>query len=186
MDKEIWKKIPFNLDYEVSNLGKIRHLTKTIYDINNGGYKTLNKITILKGYKNQKGYLRVEIPNGINATYQIHRLVAQAFIPNPDNKPQINHINGIKTDNRVENLEWCTNSENQKHAWKLGLNKASKKKQKHIIQYDKNKNIIKKWSSIKEASNKLNICYPCISSCCLHRYGYKTAGGYIWEYQERK
>ncbi len=71
---------------------------------------------------NSKGYLKVNVcNNGIKCTKLIHRLIAECFIPNPLNKRQVNHKNGIKTDNRIENLEWCSNSENQKHAYKTGL-----------------------------------------------------------------
>ena len=104
--------------------------------------------------------------------------------------PQVNHIDGNKQNNRVDNLEWCNNSENQLHAWKLGLQTPYWKgkfgkdhiQSKKVMQYDKNKNLIKIWDSVNEASKTLNIDDASISRCCLH-YKYRhTAGGFIWEY----
>lgn len=109
---------------------------------------------------------------------KVHRLVAEAFIPNLDNKPQVNHINGIKTDNRVENLEWCTNSENQLHAYKNGLEKP--KCQRKVKQYGLDGVFIKQFEYISDAEKELNIDGSSISSCCRNKR--KTAGGYIWKY----
>jgi hypothetical protein len=88
----------------------------------NGTVFSLKRRKFLKIGVNQKGYLMVDICiKGVKKKKLIHRLLAQAFIPNPFNKPQVNHINGIKIDNRIENLEWTTNSENQKHAYNSKL-----------------------------------------------------------------
>ena len=111
--------------YQISDLGRVKSLSRFI---SNGTGFHLSEDRILKPNILAKGYFQVDLKNRSKRKgLQVHRLVAMAFIPNPNNYPQINHINGDKQDNRVENLEWCTNSMNQKHAWAIGLQKVSGK-----------------------------------------------------------
>ena len=133
---------------------------------------------MLKLVKDRKGYLLVGLhKKGKAILFLVHRLVAIMFIPNLEHKEQVNHINGTKTDNREENLEWCTNGENGKHAYKIGL-----KKTKAVLQYDLQGNFIKEWNSIKEAVEYLNINYSNIPQCCRGKR--KTTGGYRWQYKD--
>ncbi|MEL7418089.1 MAG: NUMOD4 domain-containing protein [Cyanobacteria bacterium J06555_3] len=113
MAEEIWKSIVgYEEIYAVSSLGRVKNLTR-------GKIRKLGD--------NTRGYLRVNLSkNGQSKFFSVHRLVATAFIPNPDRLPQVNHRNGVKTDNRVENLEWVDISKNQKHSYKVLKRKSPK------------------------------------------------------------
>ena len=131
LENEIWKPTFVNPFYLISNKGRVRNLDRPIWCKQNNSY-SIRKGKLLKpSNKNTKKYWRIGIPP-INATkkdrrvYSIHRLVATAFIPNPLNLPQINHIDGNKDNNCVENLEWCDNDYNQHHAWEHHLRDVSK------------------------------------------------------------
>ena len=166
--------------YQVSNLGRIR---------NNSNFNYRGRI--LKPFWDTHEYLQVRLyKDNKNKSRKVHRIVAETFIPNPNNLPQVNHIDENPKNNRVDNLEWCSNIENQLHAWKLGLQTPYWKGKfgkdhitsKKVKQYDKNKNLIKIWDSVSEASKTLNINDASISRCCLHHKYRHTAGGFIWEY----
>ena len=133
MENEIWKDIPeYEGLYQVSNLGRVKNL-------NNYHSK---KETFVKPYKSPRGYLKISLSKNRTRKYFLaHRLVAFAFIENVENKPFINHINGIKDDNRVENLEWCTNEENKNHALNNNLYKLLDNHSRAILNVEKVKQI---------------------------------------------
>ena len=157
---EIWKDIQgYEGLYQVSNLGRV---------------KSLRRDKILAPKKNWDGYLRIQLwRNNKNVFVSIHRLVAQAFIDNLENKPFINHKDGDKQNNYVENLEWCTQKENIYHAQKMGLSKTNGCKKVLCVELNKI------FNSASEASRWLgftgNVVHKAARKC-------KKSGGYTWRY----
>ncbi|RIA87653.1 hypothetical protein C1645_776845 [Glomus cerebriforme] len=128
----------------------------------------------------RKGYIQIGIKiNNVYKNIAVHILVARAFIPNPENKPHVNHINGIKHDNRADNLEWVTPKENAER--RIFPNHSSIGSRK-IVQKTVDGNVVQIWDSIRLASNTLKISETCISECCSGKQ--KTSGGWRWMYYE--
>ena len=190
--KEIWKDIKgYEGLYQVSNLGRVKSLPKFRNCYNNRKYIT--KERYLKGRKNSKGYLRVALKsNEKNSTQFIHRLVAQAFISNPQNKPCVNHKDCIVTNNTVSNLEWCTQKENMEYMVKMKRNirtkewnenhkKAIEKCYKKVIGINIKTGEKIKFNSIQEAGrNGFTACGVC--ECCKGKR--KNHYGYMWRYDD--
>lgn len=149
-------------------------------------YKNTGCIKELKPIPDQKGYMRVSLcNNGKVFCKKVHRLVADAFIPNPENKPQINHKNGNKKDNRVENLEWATNSENQKHKYSvLGSKRpkplSGKTGTRYILQL-KDGYLLRVFYGSRTAAKVTGISDSSIRLCCQGKR--EQAGGFQWRYK---
>lgn len=127
---ELWKPIiDFESSYEISNLGRVHSIGRCITD--STGRNQHIKSTVLKCSKDSDGYLYVTLTRrSIGITKKIHRLVAEAFIPNIDNKPEVNHKDGDKNNNCADNLEWVTSKENIQHAFRTGLRSRNQEVQK--------------------------------------------------------
>lgn len=125
---EVWKDISgYEGYYQISNFGQIRSVPRYITHKTKGGgfVNQYFKGKILKPTTTRNGYKMIVLSKDGKFKYQtIHRLVATAFIPNPENKPTVNHKDGDKSNNHVDNLEWCTSSENNSHAYRIGLKKG--------------------------------------------------------------
>ena len=162
-ENEIWKEIKIENfeceNYYISNLGRFKN----------------SKGIIMKDYKpHHSGYIYVRVNK---KKFSLHRLVSLMFIPNPENKPFVNHIDGNKTNNCLENLEWVTCSENNKHNY---TNNIKKKYTRPIIQYNLEMNQMNKFNSIKEAGDFLNICTSGIKAVLYNKQ--KTSKNFIFKY----
>lgn len=181
--QEIWKDIPgYNGKYRVSNLGNVM----SINYLNQG----IDKLLSLKNH--HSGYLIVRLCSGNKSDQKnrtVHSLVAEAFIPNPYNKRCVNHIDGNKKNNRVDNLEWVTHRENTQHAIRTGLRDPHKNNHpkgadtinsRSVIQYSKSGEYIRTWDCISDAARYIGI-NPCmITNNASGRT--KSAHGFVWKY----
>lgn len=178
--KELFKDIEgFEGRYQVGTLG-------SVVSLNYLGTRMPRK---LKPTKHHLGYMMVGL--GAKNLKMVHTLVAKAFIPNPENKPYVNHIDGNKANNRVSNLEWVTSKENMNHAIRTGLrdpHKNNHQKGKDVVnsrsvdQYSKDGAFIKHWECISDAARAIG-CNPCmIVNNASGRT--KSAHGFVWKYPD--
>ena len=169
--KEIWKPIEgYERLYEVSNFGNVKSLPR------NG---TIKKARLLSGNVKKSGYVHVSLTkNNKKKTFCLHRLVAKAFIPNPQNKPQVNHKNGIKIDNTANNLEWATCSENARHKFDVLGHKNKPVNPKPVICIDTGEI----YGSIKEAERRYGKNYGAIQHAVNGKV--KTAYNLHWKFVE--
>lgn len=157
--KEIWKAIEdTNGEYEVSNLGNVR------------------QTRILKQWNHDKGYLCVNIKGKHK---YVHRLVAQAFLDNPNNLPAVNHKDEVKNNNKVSNLEWISIKDN--NCYGTVLKRRSKTRSLPVLQISLDGEVVKEWESAREIQRVLGISNVCINQCCLGKI--KKSHGYYWRYK---
>ena len=181
---EIWKKIDGYDNYEVSNLGRVKSLDRTIVYSDGRSYNY--KSQVLKPIKNKDGYLLVNLyKNGKMKTHYIHRLVYETFKgPIPEGM-QCNHISENKTENNLENLNLMSPKENCNWGTRNERNAKARtngKKSKPVLQLDLEGNIIREYPSANEVQRQTGYSNGNISKCCIGKY--KTAYNYKWKYKE--
>lgn len=174
---EIWRDIKdYEGLYQVSNFGRVRSL--------GNGNSNRSKVKILKP-GNTRGYLRVCLcKDGKEKNFLVHRLVAEAFIPNPLNLPQVNHKSEDKKDSRVENLEWCDHKYNMNYGTRnksISKKNTNGKLSKPVLQYSQDGTLICEWVSASEIERQLGYIRGGISNCC--RGETTQAYGYLWKYK---
>lgn len=175
-EEEIWKSIiGYEGLYEVSNVGRVRSIDRIVFQ---QGRNQKYRGKIMSPYLNNTGYFCVRLSkNNKKRTFTIHRLVATAFIPNPNNYPCVNHKDETPKNNNVENLEWCTNEYNVNYG--TATFRRAVKMGKRVAQYDKNGKLVATFYSVNEAERGTNIKIGDAVKNSNH-----TAGGFFWRFYE--
>ena len=183
---EIWKDIEgYEGLYQVSNLGRVRSLGRDIVRRTRYGTMAPYHINgrVLKPLHSQGDYCYVHLfdKDGTSTNHKVHRLVAMAFVPNPDNLNEVNHIDEDKDNNRADNLEWCKHVDNCNHGTRNERSKT--KRSKPVQQLDAEGNVVAEYPSTIEAERETGTNRYQIRMCCNGKY--KTAGGYRWKFKEQ-
>ena len=167
-NEEAWKDVSgYEGLYQVSNQGRVKSFKQ-------------EKERILKPVRDTCGYLRVILcKNGKRKMCSIHRLVALTFIPNKDNFTEVNHKDEIKTNNNIENLEWCDKKYNNNYGTRI--QRAVEKISKPVFQYTKDGKFVREWKSTMDVKRNLGYYRGIISECCLGKR--KSAYGFLWKYK---
>lgn len=168
----MWKDIEgYEGIYQISDSGEVKSLN----------YKRTGKEGLRALRKDKDGYIIVDLlKENKSTTYKVHRLVAQAFLPNPDALPEVNHKDEDKTNNTVDNLEWCDRSYNINYG--TAKDRAASKRSKTVLQYDLAGNFIAEFKSTREVERILGINQVSVSQCC--RGQIKKSHGFIWKYNQ--
>lgn len=197
--KEIWKGIPeYKGIYQASNLGRIKSLTR--YVNHSEGNKRIIKERILKQVKHGSGYPMLTLSQkGITKHLLVHRLIALAFIPNPENKSCVNHLDGNKDNNLRSNLDWCTYSENEKHSYRVLGKKPNKTglgkipgNAKYVAQYNMYGKLLNVFRSSTDAARWVNtsqgrICVNCRKeSKFCHGYLFRFISEIFYDYYNKE
>lgn len=202
---EEWKPVRgYEGYYEVSNMGRLRSVERVVYRMRRGILYPVKLKGKIKEFTYHLGYQQCLLcKDGKPSTAKVHRLVAEAFVPNPDNKPCVDHINTIRDDNRAENLRWVSYKENANNPITLQKCRentytdevrarvmATKKERKtgryphDVFQFELDGTFIQSFESAAEAARKTNSCHADIVSCCNGKS--KTCNGFLWSYDMDK
>lgn len=179
---EIWKQYK-HFPFEVSTLGRVRTVQRVIRYKDGRVYNYPGKI-IKQFLTREYSYVTISLHTKSH-NFRVNRLVAETFIPNPDNLPQVNHIDENKLNNRVENLEWCTAKYNNNygtHTKKIVEKLTNGPLAKKVYQYDLYGNLIKVWDSVMEIKRCLGYDTGSISKFCRNKVNWKHCYGFIWKY----